>query len=445
MYFEQILGSALKKKLNEDERSALLYQLALIKNPKLDLVKTVIGNIQSNDDGIILMLGALGRTNNITVQNFVIDELLKRFNAALLSNNNDAITTLIYALGNSGSKLAIPPLLSVLQFNDIDIQISAIRSLASHLDQPDVQQTIITLLPSTNEDKVLEEVLKILIDAYENKVLTSPSEELIGSVIRSAVKLENPNLYELAAKYLDHLKLDGLDVYLDLLKRQHNYGEVQRDHISDLYKNDSRVRRGTDWDEYNSDFDVVATYAQRRSDVIDYPHHKAYIWGKTLGEDKMEMKVGVGAFAGISINSTYTSFKFYAKFVAKIYVFNTPLNVLDMEMLSNTVGKTLCYKIYLKQGNNVENRKVELTLNLTEVATNIRRSGDIFYQKWPLFLYVTTVNLYLKGTVSSGMNIVTSAAISFSPPFAEGNVDAKLSLTLRVSGGVSTSLLVNYL
>ena len=448
MYFEQILGSALRKKLNEDERSALLYQLALIKNPSLELVNTVISSISSDDDAIILVLGALGRTINVTVQNFTVDELLKRFYTALSSNNNDAITTLIYALGNSGSKLSIFPLLSALHFDDIDIQISAIRSLASHLDQQAVQQAIITLLPLTDEDKILEEVLKILIDAHENKVLTKPSEELISTVIKCAVKLENPNLYELAAKYLDHLNFDGLDVYLDLLKQQHNYGEVQRDHISDLYKNSSRVKRGTDWDEHNSDYDVAASYAQRRSDVINYPHHKAYIWGRTFGVDMMKMKVGAGAFAGISINTTNTSFKFYAKIVAKIYIFKIPLNVVDMEMSSNNVGKTLIYKIYLKQGNSVdvnETRKIELALNLTKVATNIDRSRDIFHIRWPLFLYITTINLYLKGTVSSGMNINTCAGISFLPPFAKGDVDAKLSFSLRISGGTFVSLLVNYL
>ena len=448
MYFEQILGSALRKKLNEDERSALLYQLALIKNPSLELVNTVISSISSNDDAIILVLGALGRTSNITVQNVAVDELLKRFNTALSSNNNDAITTLIYALGNSGSKLSIFPLLSALHFDDIDIQISSIRSLASHLDQQAVQQAIITLLPLTDEDKILEEVLKILIDAYENKVLTNPSEELISTVIKCAVKLDNPNLYELATKYLDYLNFDGLNVYLDLLKQQHNYGEVQRDHISDLYKNGSRVKRGTDWDERNSDYDVVASYAQRRNDVIDYPYHKAYIWGRTLGVDDMKLKVGAGAFAGISINSTNTSFKFYAKVVAKVCIFDIPLNVLDMETSINNVGKTLFYKIYLKQGNSVdrnENRKIELALNLTKDAINIDRSRDIFYMRWPLFLYITTINLYLKGTVSSGMNIGTFAGISFLPPFAKGGVDTKLSLALRISGGTFVSLLVNYL
>ena len=193
---------------------------------------------------------------------------------------------------------------------------------------------------------------------------------------------------------------------------------------------------------------VILSYAQRRNDVIDYPYHKAYIWGRTLGVDDMKLKVGAGAFAGISINSTNTSFKFYAKVVAKVCIFDIPLNVLDMETSINNVGKTLFYKIYLKQGNSVdrnENRKIELALNLTKDAINIDRSRDIFYMRWPLFLYITTINLYLKGTVSSGMNIGTFAGISFLPPFAKGGVDTKLSLALRISGGTFVSLLVNYL
>ena len=52
------------------------------------------------------------------------------------------------------------------------------------------------------------------------------------------------------------------------------------------------------------------------------------------------------------------------------------------------------------------------------------------------FLCVTIVNLYLKEeAVSSGMNIGTCAGIIFMLPFAKGDVDAKLSLTLCVSGG----------
>ena len=253
------MGSALSKNLTEDERNALLYQIALIKNANLDLVDIVIKSIHSNDDGAILVLGALARNNSVTIQKIVTDELLHRLNTLLSSGSSKMVTILIYALGNSGSRLAIVPLLSTLQYDDVDIQISAIRSLASHLDQPVVQQAIITLLPLTDEDKILEEMLKILIDAFESNILTNPSEELINAIVKSAIQLENPILYELVAKYLHHLKFDGIDIYLNLLKQQHNYGDIQHDRVSDLYNDNSRVKRGSDWDENNPDYDVVSS------------------------------------------------------------------------------------------------------------------------------------------------------------------------------------------
>ena len=434
--------------MNEDERNALLYHLALIKNANLDLVNTVISSIRSNDDGIILVLGALARNNNITIEKVVVGELLKRLNTVLSSGSNEAVTTLIYALGNSGSKLAIFPLLSTLKFDDIDIQISAIRSLASHLDQPVVQQAIITLLPLTDEDKILEEILKILINAFENKILTSPSEELLDAIIKSAIQLENPNLYELVAKYFHHLKLDGIDIYLDSLKQQHNYGEVQRDRVSDLHKNDSRVKRGSDWDENNSDYDVVASYSQRKNDVINYPSHKAYIYGKTFGVDKMKMKVGAGIFAGINVNITNAGFKFFAKAAAEVNVFGRTIDVVDMEASSYTQESMLAYKLYLKLGPSVrlnENKKIELKVDLVKYTTNVARSTEIFNFRWPIFVYVGTLNVYIKGTVSTELNSVICASMSFLPLIVKGNAEAKLSFNQRVTGGAYASLVVNYL
>ena len=158
------------------------------------------------------------------------------------------------------------------------------------------------------------------------------------------------------------------------------------------------------------------------------------------------MKVGAGAFGGISINSTNVSFKFYIKTVAKVNVFGIPLNVLDIEASSNTVGKSLIYKLYIKQGSSVdkiENRKIELALNLIKDTINIVRSRDIFYRSWSIYVYITEINVYIKGTLSSGMNIGTCASISLIPPTAKTTVDTKLSLNLRVTGETYVSLLVN--
>ena len=118
--------------------------------------------------------------------------------------------------------------------------------------------------------------------------MTTPSQELLNAIVSCAIKLENTNLYELLIKYLQKIDVD-VEVQLNLLKQQDNYGEVDREHISDPNGIDSKIKRGTDWDKYDSDYDVVANYSQQRSDVITYPHHKAYIWGKTYGVAKLNL------------------------------------------------------------------------------------------------------------------------------------------------------------
>ena len=435
----------MRKNLNEDERSALLYELALLKNASLDLVNTVISNIPSNDDSIILVLGALARNTNLTVQNIAVDELLNRLNTVLASGNIESMTTLIYALGNSGSKLAISPLLSTLKHGDIDIQISTIRSMGSHLDQPVVQQAIMTLLPLVDEDKILEEILKILIDAFENMILTNPNKELINTILNTTIKFENPNLYELLAKYLRKLKLD---TYLDILKHQFNYGDLQYDRSNELHKNDSKVKRGSDWDQNKPDYNLVSSYSQRRSDVLNYPYHKGYIWGKTFGVDKMNLKVGAGAFSGVNIGVKNTGFKYYTKLIANANVFGYKINVVNMESSSSTAGKTLSYNVYLKQGPSVDKndkKKIELGSASKKETTNVARSRQIFYKRWPIFVYVGILRVYIQGSLTSRMNIGTTASLSDSPPAVKVGVDVTLSLTLRITGGASGSLAVNHL
>ena len=446
---EQILGSALRKNLNEDERSALLYQLALMKNASLDLVNTVINNIPSSDDSIVLVLGALARNTNLTVQKVAVDELLKRLNTMLASGNTESVTTLIYALGNSGSKMAISPLLVTLQYDNIDIQISTIRSLESHLDQPVVQQAIIALLPLTEEHKILEEILKILIDAFENMILTTPNEQLIDAIMKSIIQFENPNLYELLEKYLQKLKINDVDIYLDLLKQQENYGDLRHDQVNSLHKNDTRVKRGSQWDENNPDYDVVTSYSQRKDDVLNYPYHKAYIWGKTFGVDKLNMKVGAGAFAGVNINLTNANLKIYTKAVAKVNVFGREINVVDMELSGSSSGKELVYNLYLKQGKSIEKndkKTVELQLVPIRETANIARTREIFDRSWPIFLYVATLHVNIKGTLTSKMQVDTSVSVSLYPqPNATISGDAQLSLELRITAGTYASLVVNQL
>ena len=54
----QILASSLQQRMEHDEKNVLLHQLMQLSNVSLHLVKTIISTNPSDDDGIILVLGA---------------------------------------------------------------------------------------------------------------------------------------------------------------------------------------------------------------------------------------------------------------------------------------------------------------------------------------------------------------------------------------------------
>ena len=439
----QILASSLLQELDNEEKSILLHQLMQLRNTSLHLVNTIINTNPSDNDDIILVLGAMVRNSNATIHNIVVSELLKRLNMAVTSaNNTDTLITLTYALGNSGSKLAIHSLLSSLQHDDIDVQIAAIRSLGHHLDQPIVQKAFIIFLALADEDKVLEEILMILIDAFDNMILTNPSKEFLDAIVSCTIKLKNPNLYELFAKYIQKLHRDDIEEHMSLLRQQHNHGEVVRDLISDVNGINSRVKRPatSDWDAYNSDYDVVASHSQRKSDVTTYPSHNAYIWGNSYGVDKLSLKVGAGVFIGFNCQTNVS--KLFTKAVGKIEVFGRIFNLVHLEYSDQTSGNNYLYhKLYVKFGSNV----IKNTYNSYYISScqsnnrNLWNSGEytVFHSQFNIWIFVGTVSVYNRGSVSSRGDVDLCTC----PLKVYGNL--KPSFSVRVSGGASASLLVS--
>ena len=441
----QVLGSALKRNMNENERSALLHQLMLIKNSSLELVNTVISSISSNnDDDLILALGALARSSNLFVQKVVVNELLERLNTVLSSGDVGAATTLIYALGNFRSKLIVFPLLPTLEHDDIDIQISAIRSLKFYLDQSDVEEAIIALLHSSEEDIILEEVLNALLYTFQNKILISPSKELITAILNSAVQLENPHLYELVAKYLYDAKVDGTDIYMDMLRQQHNYGDLQYDRVSETDGNYSRIKRGSDWDKSNSDYNTVASYYTRRSDVSNYPDHKAYIYTQSFSAGSLGMSVDGGAFSGMAIDSQSASYKQFAKAAANVDLFGRTFSLASLEISRYTYANMLYEKRYLKRGSSTLRNDDSKVLALCKKTTSSYDSytAEIFEFGTSFYVYVTSINFDVSGRASFGVRLERCACLTYPPPTAKANTDLTLSFSLSVSGDTSVSLAV---
>ena len=301
-----------------------------------------------------------------------------------------------------------------------------------------VQNALIILLNGTEEDKVLEEALVILKEALDNKILISPSEGLLDTLVKIAVKLENPNLYELLIRYLTLVGTDRTHQHINTVRRQHNYGQVVHDQVSD----NVRIRRGSDWDEYNTDFDTVASYFQRRNDVTQYPTHKAYIWGKTFGIDKMNMKMGAGTFAGAYWSGLTKRLKLYAKATAKAHVLGKTFTIADLEYSDHTSGNTLYHKVYVKLGPSVHtNINAQYDLSCRSWKTNLWSSREftVFYFEYIMFIYIGTINFNIKGAVSTSGN----AGICLCPADLLACANVVPSVTLHVTGGASANLLVS--
>ena len=433
----QILGSLLTKSMGEDERDILLYQLVQIKKAVPELIDTVININPSNDDGLLLVLGALAKNNDHDIQTVVVGELLRRLDTAKSSTNNtDLIILLNYALGNTGSRLAIDALLSSLGHNDTDTQISVIRGLGVHLDQLVVQKALITLLNGTKEDNVLEEVIVVLKDAYGNKILVNPSEGLLDTIVKTAVRLENPNLYELLIKYLTLVGTDGAQQHINTIRQQLNYGQVVRDKVSD----NARIKRGSDWDESNSDYNLIASYYQRRNDVTDYPYHKGYLWEKTFGISDLNMKIATGTFVGGYWRDYTKRLKLYTKAVVRANVLGYSFHIADIESSDRTSGSRLYHRVYVKLGSTVFlNVNSQHTVCTSSSGTLFSRDYTVFSKRYPVFVYITTIWFTLKGIVS----VQLDGGRCVCPLEVKACANLVPSLSLTVKGGASASLAVS--
>ena len=401
---------------------------------------TVISANPSNDDNLLLVLGALARNNDATIQSKVVKELLRRLNVDK-STDNSSIVSINYALSNTGSRLAIDALLSSLCHDDVDTQISAIRGLDVHTDQPAVQQALITLLKISTEDAVLEEVMTILNDAFNDKVLQNPNKELLNAIVDMTIKLENANLYELVIQYLKLVGTKEAEEMINIITQQHNYGQATNERVNDA-TGISRIKRGTDWDSTsNSYYNLVASHSQRRSDVLTYPTHKAYIWGNKYGVSKLNCQVGVGAFVGAYCGGTTNRFKIFGKAVTKVYVFGKSYTIGHLEYSDYTSGSYLYHKVYLRLGSSVIiniNNRYDLSCRSSQ-RTLWDTTRTVFDFRYPYYIVVASLTFSVRGTA----NTRSTAGVCMCPLSLTACANLRPSITLRVTGGAEARLLVS--
>ena len=187
-------------------------------------------------------------------------------------------------------------------------------------------------------------------------------------------------------------------------------------------------------------YDVVANYEQRRHDVMTYPVHKAYIWGKRLGVSKLELRMGAGAFIGAGCNGS----KIFARAAAKVKVWSKIFPVAQLEYTDIYTDDTAHHRVYVKLGSKVY-KDVNKVTNASACDEDIRSKilwqterRRIFSFGFDIFIFVGSLGASISGTVRSNAN----ATLCLCPQYLRACADITPTATLRVEGSGRASLLV---
>ena len=340
----------------------------------------------------------------------------------------------IHTLGNSGSLFALDNIVAFHNHSAIEVQLASISAMRKLINNPHVEETLNSILhttPASYEHVVaiaetLSEGVKYLEERDRDY---TPSMELQTALVVSAVQIGDVELAELVLSLVETFETPESEGLVDALE------DIKRS---------SRGRRGTDWDESNSDYNIVASQGSRAADVRNYPNHRAYIWGKTLGISQANIKLGAGYFLGH--HPTCPNVKAFAKAIAQANLLRWSWTILHAEALLEKTDSELRAKLYFKINRNVLvdwSRTINYTT--TFCSTFSRTVPSPRYNlpgvSYSIFVYVGTLTLYLQPYVQGHMDFRAELCGNSTSLRALEEVGPRVSYT--VEGGVTGNLLVS--
>ena len=231
-------------------------------------------------DSLLLAYGALAATASSSVQQHIVHFLKRRLVQQRESNATTTIIHLLHALGNTGSQLTVNLLLDYLMHSDsAEVQIAAIDAMRKLTSQQPVQDAFITILESNPQEHIVEAITNTLVIGLEHSQIMGlcigENIQILNALVTSALDFSNnTHLHQLILSYLETVKS----------------AESQKLQKSLEKLASKRPKRGTDWDQSSSTYDLVASQSSRRSDVTTYPRHRAYLWGNRSGPSDINVE-----------------------------------------------------------------------------------------------------------------------------------------------------------
>ena len=301
-----------------------------------------------------------------------------------------------------------------------DVQAASITALVKFTYLQQVQDRLQGVLEYQPDEETITMISQTLIkgqiyaEGMDIELEFNSSHIILPTLVAAVLSTNNTHLMNRVSMYLS--KVGGEQAF-ELLDRLH-----------------IRLRRGKDRDARKSDYNCVASQSSRASDVSTYQKHKAYIFGKKIGDDDINMKVGAGVFMGIS--NDCNSMKGFARACAEANVFSNSRDLAEVEFKVEKLEATISGRAYAQIGGNTllnYRHSVDVTYCLSYERSLYERRQRIFEFSYRIFIYT--------GYVEASISLYLSLNNDFDAEMcASINTDELLSATTGIVPQISLTL-----
>ena len=207
-------------------------------------------------------------------------------------------------------------------------------------------------------------------------------------------------------------------------------------------------KRGTTWnDKSDSLYDLVQDYNTRNSDVTNYPLNKAYIWSKSFGVPDVKLDIAFGAFAGFGGSANPTSYKLFAKGIARGYAYGYTATAFEALILSEYKpgASSISNKFYVSiVGIVLADYSKEIptckTWTYSRNGTSLSKEYTLLSFTYSIFIYVGTLDFSMSLTAKLGVDASLTACIN---KCLTANAAVIPSVTVTATAGASVSIVVS--
>ena len=398
----------LKARLSSSEVTSLLVEIALMPSVHSSTVDFLISQYESlnSEDYIanqlILSLGTLGHHTNVE------DKIVRYLSMKLTTADTpEEISVFIHALGNTASKKIIPILDPFI--SDATYQAYAIDALRGVSMDDAVEKEFTTVVSESLHPQVVLEVVESLMFPFKTSIYSYKikKERIVREELKSA-------LIKAGIKYNEDELTDSLKQYFTAINDGNSVKMLKQGLKSSDVNTSSRGKRGSSfWASHSdSNYNLIESLAQRRSDMKTYSLNRGYLWAKKIGSPKVYANVVAGGFGGMG----YAGIKLYARAKLSLYAWSSSYTGLDVlfsytqTFPDNESDSTLTYRHYIKiVGYTLLNDYYSTTDNY-KYTRSWHKSVRVFSTGYSFWIYVGILRLTLSGYISGTMKFHANIA-----------------------------------